>query len=248
MPASFCPNTDDACPSNLTMKRLSPTLLLSSLALLCVGIFWHIGSSRPAVETGTPPVQSAPVPEVPVPAAAPRVAPAFANSPEEMERAHDRNAEATAALIATSRRMTPATAPARPTARQVTVAITESSNRQTEWEFQLAPGVHLPVALVETGESLTPAQLHAMDAMTERFLNDVTAEPPKTASASAAGNPSGKSATPAPSAADAKTEVTKRAAWDAARAGADENYRAIFGKDAFNSQNVQTARDAIGVK
>jgi hypothetical protein len=238
--------------------------LLASAALLLIGggvVTWHLQTPTPPLtasppageRTSTADVSASPPQAAPAPAAPASFA---EHSPEDIERVRDQNAAQTAALIENHRRQKPAGAPRNLGPRRVTIAVADASNRETEWEFQLDPGVRLPAAILDTSEHLSPTQLLAMDAITQRFLDDASPEaeavgrnnPEISPASSASARPPATKTPPGSSAPSSGLAGTPRGTWDAAQDRANESYRAIFGQDASNAKSVESGKEALGVK
>jgi|GEM_PF-2691585 len=90
-------------------------------------------------------------------------------------------------------------------------------------------GLPLPAALVDEALNATPAQVAALDAISEKFLDAIA---PNTTLAPT---------TQVPSAPATKPSAT----WNKAQNEADANYYAIFGQEAYVAQGIKASKEAL---
>jgi hypothetical protein len=98
-------------------------------------------------------------------------------------------------------------------------------------EVELSPGVQVPAVFLDDGEDMTPSQQEAAQNIADNFSREIGKA---VAGATHAGaNPAGPSLDNA---------------WFSAKNRADEQYRALFGNDAYNRKSVEAGIEAVSSK
>jgi len=115
--------------------------------------------------------------------------------------------------------------------------VAEASRGEAPPLFEMAVpfGAVLPATFLDTAVDATPAQIATLDRIASDFVQEATAEDHAEANApaklAAAGGKRGKTA-PRPS-------------WNTAAAHANEQYRLLFGVEAYNARTTAAAREAL---
>jgi hypothetical protein len=102
----------------------------------------------------------------------------------------------------------------------------DAAGSELSTEIPVPHQVAVPAATIDTAENATPAQADALDAISEKFLDDYTRPAPANAS-----NIAGA--------------ITDRSRWQDAAFEANQRYRGMFGVDAYNYWTSAAAKEAL---